>query len=101
VSEAARSFKLLSANGGCPLGVLKWAHFLEQGKCAGVDACEAGQYYKKFVEYASRANDYRWDGLGEIAIGDGMTLEVSNRAESNAARFGYASEHWKSCATGA
>jgi hypothetical protein len=59
------------------LGALKWADFLEHGKGVGADTCQAGQYYKTFVEYRDRMNKYYWDGFGGIVVGDGMTLEVS------------------------
>jgi TPR repeat protein len=99
VSKAARYFKL-SGDGDCPLGALKWADCLEYGKGVKADACEAGRYYKKFIECADRKNEYYWDDLEEIMVCDAMTLEVSSRAESIAALFCYAPEHWKSCVTG-
>jgi hypothetical protein len=87
-------------DGDYPLDVFKWADCLEYGKGVSADACEAGRYYKTFVECADGKKEYRWDGLGNIMVSDGMTLEVSSRAELIAALFGYASEHCKSCVTG-
>jgi hypothetical protein len=86
----------LSADGDYPLGVFKWADCLEYEKGVGADGCEAGRYYKKFVECADRKKEDRWDGLGDIMVCDEITLKVSSRVESIAALFGYASEHWKS-----
>jgi hypothetical protein len=97
--EAARYFKL-SADGNCPIGALKWADCLEHGKGVGADACEAGRYYKKFVECVDHIKEYRWDGFVGTMVCDRKTFEVSSRAESIAALFGHASEHWKSCVTG-
>jgi hypothetical protein len=82
------------------IGVFKWGDCLEYGKGVSADACEASRNYKKFVECADRKQEYRWDGLGDIMVSDGMTLKASSWAESIAALFGYASEHWESCVTG-
>jgi hypothetical protein len=41
-----------------------------------------------------------WIVFGGIVVNEGMTLEVSTRADSIAALVGYASGHWESCLAG-
>jgi TPR repeat protein len=96
VSEAVRYLRLL-ADEDYTFGVVKWADCLEYGKSVGADAYEAARYYKKFIDDADRMKEYNLDDFWEIVVGNGMTLEVSNRAESIAALVGYAREHWESC----